>query len=221
MEKLVLSWSGGKDSALALYEIQRSHQYSVAALLTTITRDYSRISMHGVREVLLERQAESAQLPLRKVYVPAKCTDEIYADIMEKEMNLLKAENIYTVAFGDIFLQDVRDYRENNLRKVGMKAIFPLWGKDSRELVTFFIELGFKAVVTTIDPRKLSPDFCGRIIDRQFIKDMPEHVGLAGENGEFHSFVFDGPVFKSPVRFSVGERVMRDSFYFCDLLPIG
>jgi len=221
MEKVVLSWSGGKDSTLALYEIQRSHQYSVAALLTTITRDYSRISMHGVREVLLERQAESISLPLRKVYIPANCTNEIYADIMEKEMNLLKAENIYTIAFGDIFLQDVRDYRENNLRKVGMKAVFPLWSKNSQELVGYFIKLGFKAVVTTVDPRKLNPGFCGRIIDRQFIKDLPENIDPAGENGEFHSFVFEGPIFKCPIRFSIGERVMRDSFYFCDLLPIG
>ncbi|OGN88572.1 MAG: ATP-binding protein [Chloroflexi bacterium RBG_13_46_9] len=221
MEKVVLSWSGGKDSALALYEIQRSHQYSVVSLLTTITRDYSRISMHGVREILLERQVESAELPLRKVYIPANCTNEIYADIMEKEMNLLKGENICTVAFGDIFLQDVRDYRENNLRKIGMKAVFPLWSKNSGEIVTSFINLGFKAVVTTVDPRKLSPDFCGRIIDRQFLKDLPEKVDPAGENGEFHSFVFEGPIFKSPIRFSIGERVMRDSFYFCDLLPIG
>ncbi len=217
----MLSWSGGKDSALALYEIQRSHQYSVVSLLTTITRDYSRISMHGVREILLERQVESAELPLRKVYIPANCTNEIYADIMEKEMNLLKGENICTVAFGDIFLQDVRDYRENNLRKIGMKAVFPLWSKNSGEIVTSFINLGFKAVVTTVDPRKLSPDFCGRIIDRQFLKDLPEKVDPAGENGEFHSFVFEGPIFKSPIRFSIGERVMRDSFYFCDLLPIG
>src|SRR4030043_463912 len=221
MEKVVLSWSGGKNNPLDLYEIQRSHQYSVVSLLTTITRDYSRISMHGVREILLERQVESAELPLRKVYIPANCTNEIYADIMEKEMNLLKGENVCTVAFGDIFLQDVRDYRENNLRKIGMKAVFPLWSKNSGEIVTSFINLGFKAVVTTVDPRKLSPDFCGRIIDRQFLKDLPEKVDPAGENGEFHSFVFEGPIFKSPIRFSIGERVMRDSFYFCDLLPIG
>jgi uncharacterized protein (TIGR00290 family) len=220
VEKVVLSWSGGKDCALALYEIQRSKEYAVEALLTTITRDYDRISMHGVRRALLERQAESAGLPLLEVFIPANCTNEIYAEIMEKEMHRLKAEGINTVAFGDIFLQDVREYRENNLAKVGMKAIFPLWGRSSRELVTSFVNLGFKAVITTVDPRKLSKEFCGSIVDNAFLSALPQDVDPAGENGEFHSFVFEGPVFKNPIRFSAGEKVLRDGFYFCDLLPV-
>lgn len=220
MGKVVLSWSGGKDCALALYEIQRSHEYTVAALLTTITRDYDRISMHGVRRTLLERQAESAGLPLIKVFIPANCTDKIYAEIMEKEMNRLKADGINAVAFGDIFLQDVREYRENNLAKVGMKAIFPLWGRSSQELVTSFINLGFQAIITTVDPRQLSKEFCGSMINNAFLGALPQDVDPAGENGEFHSFVFEGPIFKKPIRFSVGEKVLRDGFWFCDLLPV-
>jgi uncharacterized protein (TIGR00290 family) len=220
LERIVLSWSGGKDGALTLYEIQHSIEYAVSALLTTITQDYARISMHGVRQTLLERQAESVGLPLLKVFIPANCTNEIYAEIMEKEMNRLKSEGINAVAFGDIFLQDVREYRENNLAKVGMKAIFPLWGRNSRELVKSFINLGFKSIIATIDPRKLSKEFCGRIIDSTFLDELPQDVDPAGENGEFHSFVFDGPVFKNPIHFSVGEKVLRDNFWFCDLLPV-
>lgn len=220
MEHVVLSWSGGKDCALALYEIQRSKEYAVAALLTTITRDYDRISMHGVRRTLLERQAESAGLPLLKVFIPTNCTNEIYAEIMEKEMHRLKVEGINTVAFGDIFLQDVREYRENNLTKVGMKALFPLWGRSSRELVTSFVNLGFKAIIVTVDPLKLSKEFCGSIVSNAFLSALPQDVDPAGENGEFHSFVFDGPVFKNPIRFSAGEKVLRDGFWFCDLLSV-
>jgi uncharacterized protein (TIGR00290 family) len=220
IEIIVLSWSGGKDSALALFEIQRKRRYSVSSLLTTITGDYSRISMHGVREILLEKQAEATGIPLKKIYIPANCADEVYARIMEIEMKELKASSINTIAFGDIFLQDVREYREKNLEKVGMKAIFPLWGKDSRKVVNEFLDSGFKAVVTTVDPRKLSPDFCGRLLDREFIKDLPASVDPAGENGEFHSFVFEGPIFKRPIAFTVGEKVLRDSFYFCDLKPV-
>jgi uncharacterized protein (TIGR00290 family) len=219
MERIVLSWSGGKDSALALYEIQRNYEYSIAALLTTVTSDYNRISVHGVRETLLEQQAESAGLPLRKVYIPTNCTNEIYADIMRKEMGLLKAEGIQTVAFGDIFLRDIREYRENNLEGIGMKALFPLWGRNTRELMTHFIELGFKAITTVIDPSKLSDDFRGKIIDKWFINNLPENVDPVGENGEFHSFVFDGPIFRNPVHFSIGEKSVHDSFYFCELLP--
>jgi uncharacterized protein (TIGR00290 family) len=220
MGKIILSWSGGKDCAMALYEIQHSKEYAVSALLTTITRDYDRISMHGVRRALLERQAESAGLPLIKVFIPANCTDKIYAEIMEKEMNHLKAEGINAVAFGDIFLQDVREYRENNLAKVGMKAIFPLWGKSSRELVTSFVNLGFKAIIVTVDPRKLNKEFCGRMIDSAFLSALPGDVDPAGENGEFHSFVFEGPMFKNQIHFSVGEKVLRDGFWFYDLLPV-
>lgn len=218
MEKIVLSWSGGKDCALALYEIQQNKEYLVHMLLTTITRDYDRISMHGVRRTLLERQAEALEFPLIKILIPADCTNESYAEIMENEMKHLKAEGIGTVAFGDIFLQDVREYRENNLRKIEMQSIFPLWGRNSHDLVTSFLDMGFQAITTSVDSSKLGIEFCGRRIDRVFLNALPEYVDPAGENGEFHSFVFDGPIFKQPVRFSLGEKVMRDGFYYCDIL---
>lgn len=219
MEKIVLSWSGGKDCALALYEIQRSKECKVAALLTTVTQDYDRISMHGVRHSLLEKQAEAVCLPLIKVFIPANCTNETYSETMEKEMEHLKAEGINIVAFGDIFLEDVRKYREENMAKVGMKAAFPLWGKNSHKLVSSFIKMGFQAIVASVDSSKLGVEFCGRTIDGAFLNALPEHVDPAGENGEFHSFVFNGPIFKQPVHLSVGEIVVRDGFYYCDLLP--
>ena len=220
MERVALSWSGGKDCAMALYEIKRDSKYTVSYLLTTITRDYDRISMHGVRRELLEKQADSTGIPLKKVFIPINCTDEIYAEIMMVEMEKLKAEGIDTVAFGDIFLQDLREYRENNLGKAGMKAIFPVWKRDSGELVNTFIDLGFKATITTVDPRKVSDNFCGRLIDKQFLADLPSGVDPAGENGEFHSFAFDGLTFKKPISFAVGEKVLRDGFWFCDLIPV-
>lgn len=219
MEKVVLSWSGGKDCALSLYEIRRGNKYAVHALLTNITSDYSRISMHGVRHNLLEKQAEAVCLPLIKVFIPANCTNETYSEIMEKEMERLKVEGIGKVAFGDIFLEDVRRYREGNMAKVGMQAAFPLWGKNSRDLVTSFIQFGFQAIVTSVDSSKLGVEFCGRRIDNVFLNDLPDNVDPAGENGEFHSFVFNGPIFKQPVHLSVGEIVIRDGFYYCDLLP--
>jgi len=220
MEKIILAWSGGKDCAMSLYELHRSKEYEVVGLLTTVTRDYDRISMHGVRRMLLEQQAESVGVPLRKILIPVNCTNEIYEQLMAEEMERLKREGITTVAFGDIFLQDLKDYRERNLAKVGMKGVFPIWQRDSRELVESFIKLGFKAIVSTCDPKKISSEFCGRVIDNGFITALPQNVDPAGENGEFHSFAFDGPIFKQPVRFTVGEKVLRDGFWFCDLVPL-
>ena len=220
MQKVILSWSGGKDCAMSLYELHRSKEYEVVGLLTTVTRDYDRISMHGVRRMLLEQQAESVGVPLRKILIPVNCTNEIYEQLMAEEMERLKREGITTVACGDIFLQDLKDYRERNLAKVGMKGVFPIWQRDSRELVESFIKLGFKAIVSTCDPKKISSEFCGRVIDNGFITALPQNVDPAGENGEFHSFAFDGPIFKQPVRFTVGEKVLRDGFWFCDLVPL-
>ena len=220
MQKLVLSWSGGKDSAMSLYELRRSKQYEVVGLLTTVTQDYDRISMHGVRRILLEQQAESVGVPLRKILIPKTCTNEIYERLMAEEMEQLKREGIFLVAFGDIFLQDLKDYREQNLAKAGMKGVFPVWKRNSRELVESFINLRFKSIVTTCDPRVIGEEFCGRIINKRFLTELPTTVDPAGENGEFHSFTFDGPIFKQPVSFTVGEKVLRDGFWFCDLVPI-
>jgi len=220
MQKLVVSWSGGKDSAMSLYELRCSNRYEVVGLLTTITQDYDRISMHGVRRILLEQQAESVGIPLRKILIPKTCTNEIYERLMAEEMEQLKREGIFRVAFGDIFLQDLKDYREQNLANAGMTGVFPIWKRDSRELVESFIYLGFKSIISTCDPRVIGQAFCGRVIDKRFLSELPVSVDPAGENGEFHSFTFDGPIFKQPVSFTVGEKVLRDGFWFCDLVPL-
>jgi len=220
MQKLVLSWSGGKDSAMSLYELRRNKQYEIVGLLTTVTQDYDRISMHGVRRILLEQQAESVGVPLRKILIPKACTNEIYERLMAEEMEQLKRDGIFLVAFGDIFLQDLKEYREKNLAKAGMKGVFPVWKRDSRELVESFIKLRFKSIITTCDPRVIGEEFCGRVIDNRFLSELPASVDPAGENGEFHSFTFDGPIFKQPVAFNVGEKVLRDGFWFCDLVPL-
>jgi uncharacterized protein (TIGR00290 family) len=220
MQKLVVSWSGGKDSAMSLYELRCGNRYEVVGLLTTITQDYDRISMHGVRRILLEQQAESVGIPLRKILIPKTCTNEIYERLMAEEMEQLKREGIFHVAFGDIFLQDLKDYREQNLANAGMTGVFPIWKRDSRELVESFIYLGFKSIISTCDPRVIGQAFCGRVIDKRFLSELPVSVDPAGENGEFHSFTFNGPIFKQPVSFTVGEKVLRDGFWFCDLVPL-
>jgi len=218
MQKLILSWSGGKDCAMALYELQRKHEYEVAGLLTTITKDYDRISMHGVRRTLLEQQAASIGIPLIKIFLPAKCSNEIYEQAMSIAMNELKEKGIDTIAFGDIYLEDLRAYREKNLAKADVKAIFPLWKRDSKELIATFISLGFKAITATVDSKKLSAHFCGREIDESFISALPENVEQCGENGEFHTFCYAGPIFKSTIKFTVGEKLLRDGFWYCDFL---
>jgi uncharacterized protein (TIGR00290 family) len=176
--------------------------------------------MHGVRRILLEQQAESVGIPLRKILIPKTCTNEIYERLMAEEMEQLKREGIFHVAFGDIFLQDLKDYREQNLANAGMTGVFPIWKRDSRELVESFIYLGFKSIISTCDPRVIGQAFCGRVIDKRFLSELPVSVDPAGENGEFHSFTFDGPIFKQPVSFTVGEKVLRDGFWFCDLVPL-
>jgi uncharacterized protein (TIGR00290 family) len=219
MEKIVLAWSGGKDSALALHELKRAGEYEVVGLLTTITRDYDRISMHGVRTKLLEQQAESAGLPLIKVFISAKSSNEEYATAMTEVLTRLKTQGISKVAFGDIWLEDVRRYREENLAKVGMTAIFPLWGKGPPWVMETFIKLGFRAITTCVDTQALDGKFAGRIIDLRFLGELPPGTDPAGEKGEFHSFVYGGPIFRRDVPFTVGEKVLRDErFQYCDLV---
>ena len=218
-EKVLLAWSGGKDCAMALYEIQQRPEYQVASLLTTLTADYDRVSMHGVRRALLERQAESLSLPLHEVFISKEATNEEYASKMQAALTNFQRTGVSSVAFGDIHLEDVRKYREDNLYKAGMKAIFPIWGRDTAELTRSFIDLGFKAIVTCVDSKVLDRTFAGRIIDESFMAQLPANVDPCGENGEFHSFVFDGPVFKRRIQYTVGQIVLRDSFYFCDLIP--
>ena len=220
-EKVLFTWSGGKDSAMALYELQRSKNYEVAALLTTVTEEYDRISMHGVRRILLEQQVESLGFPLEIIYIPRNSSNEEYEARMKEKLLQYKSRGVSSVVFGDIFLEDLRKYREDNLAKVGMKGIFPIWKRDTAELAHTFIGLGFKAVITCVDCNFLDQTFAGKAFNEQFLSDLPSTVDPCGENGEFHSFVYDGPIFSERVRYRKGKVVLRDNrFYFCDLLPV-
>lgn len=220
VEKIILSWSGGKDSALALYEIMKIEDYELVAMLTTITRDYDRISMHGVRRILLEMQAESLGHRLEEVFISKDGTDEEYSSKMREVMSKYLNLGATSVVFGDIFLEDVRRYREENLAKLGMKGIFPLWNSDTHELARKFIGLGFKSIVACVDSKFLGKRFVGRAFDERFLSELPSTVDPCGENGEFHSFVYDGPIFRRSVNFKKGETVFRDNrFYYCDLIP--
>jgi len=216
---IFLSWSGGKDSSLALYEIQKAGTHNVAALLTTITEDYDRISMHGVRVALLEQQAESLGLPLKKILIPKDSTNEVYEARMRALLEAGLRDGIDTVAFGDIFLEDLKIYREKNLAQLDMKGLFPIWKRDSAELAQTFIKMGFKAVLACIDTAHLDPSFAGRAYDQDLLRDLPPNVDPCGENGEFHSFAFVGPIFKHRINHTVGEVVRRDRYCFCDLVP--
>lgn len=220
-ERILFGWSGGKDSAMALAELLRAGECEIAALLTTVTEDYDRISMHGVRRALLEAQAASLGLPLHLVRIPAGCSNDLYEARMREAMEHFAAQGIRRVAFGDLFLGDVREYRERNLAKVGMEAIFPLWLRDTRELAQRFIADGFRAVLVCVDPRKLDAAFAGREYDASLLVALPAGVDPCGENGEFHSFVYDGPIFRQPVAITRGETVQRDGFVFADLLAPG
>ncbi|MBS1867386.1 MAG: diphthine--ammonia ligase [Acidobacteria bacterium] len=217
-EPILFCWSGGKDSAMALHVLLQQKQFRVTGLLTTVTEGFDRISMHGVRRELLQRQAESIGLPLQEVFIPAQCVNPIYEARMEAAMCAAYERRIRRMAFGDIFLEDLKAYREKNLAKVGMEAIFPIWKRNTRELAADFVKLGFRARATCIDPRSLDRSFAGRELDEDFFRDLPPNVDPCGENGEFHTFVYDGPIFQKPIRCKVGEIVERDSFVFCDLL---
>jgi uncharacterized protein (TIGR00290 family) len=217
-ERILFCWSGGKDSAMALHALLQQKDVHVAGLLTTVTEGFERVSMHGVRRELLHRQAESIGLPLQEVYIPPQCVNPIYEARMEAAMRSALGQGIRRVAFGDIFLEDLRAYREKNLARVGMEAIFPIWRRDTRELARNFVDLGFRARAVCVDPRVLDRSFAGRELDESFFRDLPTQTDPCGENGEFHTFVYDGPIFQKPVKCRTGKVVERDSFVFCDLL---
>lgn len=234
--KAFFNWSGGKDSALALYHAQKSGVYSIDRLLTNINSKHRRISMHGVREELLEQQAESIRIPLQKIILPEEPSMHEYEQLIKEHLQALKKENFSHALFGDIFLEDLKVYREQQLASLGFTAVFPIWKRDSVELVHEFIDLGFKTILICIRAGLLPKEFAGRIIDKDFLKDLPKNVDACGENGEFHSFVFDGPIFSRPVNFVKGEIVYKEytapktddcfttpapsfGFYFQDLIP--
>lgn len=219
-EKVLFAWSSGKDSGRALHEMRQADEYDVVSLLTTVTAGYERVSMHGVRIALVEQQAEAIGLPLEKVYIPIESSNENYETAMREALLRHKTEGVTGVAFGDLFLEDLKIYREKKLQEVDMTVVFPLWKRDTGELARTFIAQGFRAIVTCVDSQVLGGEFSGRLYDEQFLSALPPHVDPCGENGEFHSFVFDGPLFKKPVRFTQGEVVVRESrFHFCDLIP--
>jgi len=216
---IVLSWSGGKDCAMALYYLKQQPAYKVAYLLTTITETYNRISMHGVSYELLQQQATALQLPLITVNIPPQCTNEEYEKRMLDTLKRLKNEGINTYAFGDIFLTDVRSYREQQLAQLSLKAVFPLWGYDTAILAQEFIKKGFKAIICCADTQQIDASFTGRDYSANLLHELPSTADPCGENGEFHTFVFDGPIFSHPIRIRKGETVMRDNrFSYCDIM---
>jgi len=214
---LLFSWSGGKDSAMAFAAVLEDPAFEVTALLTTVTEGFERVSMHGVRRELLERQAESIGLPVEEVRIPPQCTNSVYEARMAQVISRFRERGIRHVGFGDIFLEDLRAYREEKLSKANMTAIFPIWKTDTRELSRRFLFKKFRAIAVAIDPAKLDRSFAGRELDASFFRDLPKGVDPCGENGEFHTFVFDGPIFHAPIPLEVGPVVERDAFVFCDL----
>ncbi len=240
MKKAVFNWSGGKDSALALHYILQEKKYEIQTLLTSINGTNNRVSMHGVRAELLRRQAKVLNLPLQELHLPENPTMEIYNKLLTETNNKLKAKKITHSIFGDIFLEDLKIYREQQLKKVGLQAHFPLWKRNTKELVHEFIDLGFKTIVVCTKANVLGKEFVGEIITKDFLKELPKNVDPCGENGEFHTFVFDAPIFKNPINFSIGEKVYKTyeapkkkedtcfsstpntaemGFHFCDLIP--
>ena len=230
-ERVFLNWSGGKDSCMALYTLQQTADFEVVSLLTTVTSGADRISMHGVRTELLKEQVKAIGLPCDLMYIPENTNMEVYEARMQKQLKIYTQRGVSYAAFGDIFLEDLRAYRENNLKKAGITAVFPLWGRNTGELIREFIDLGFKTIITCVDARVLGQSFVGRVMDRKLLEELPEGVDPCGENGEFHTFVFDGPLFTKPVQFSKGEIVKKTypapsaeyeeaAYWFIDLIPV-
>ena len=219
MKKTLLSWSSGKDSAYALHTVLRERRFEVVGLLTTVTDPFQRVSMHGVREELLDRQAEAVGLPLIKIRIPSPCPNILYEETMSEVLKVWKGKGVSHVIFGDLFLEDLRKYREEKLSLLGMEGVFPIWQKNTRPLAETMIREGFRAVSTCVDPRKLPKDFAGRRFDESLLRDFPPGIDPCGENGEFHSFLYDGPIFSRPIGIRPGEIVERDGFVFADFLP--
>ncbi|APU08912.1 ATP-binding protein [Cellulophaga lytica] len=241
MHKTYFNWSSGKDSALALYKMQQSNAYKVDRLVTSVNSTFNRVSMHGLRLPLLEAQAKAIGLPLQTIMLNADVSMSSYNEVMKTTMQGLITEGYTHAVFGDIFLEDLKKYREDKLKEVGVKGVFPLWKQDTKVLLKELVQLGFKAITVCVNAKLLDESFVGREVDESFFNDLPENVDPCGENGEFHTFVYDGPIFKQPVSFTVGEKVKKGyapttnkddncfkkdedttwdtSFWYCDLLP--
>ncbi len=227
MHKTYFNWSTGKDSALALYYLLQDVNYSIDVLVTTVNSHYNRVSMHGLHTHLLQKQAKAIGIPLQTIELPEQPSMAIYEDIMRNALQGLKAEHYTHCVFGDIFLEDLKTYREQHLSKQNIHAIFPLWKQDTKTLINTFLDLGFKAVIVCANAKYFNEDFVGKTITKALIENLPETVDPCGENGEFHTFCYDGPIFKHPVPFTIGEKIYREydtpnadtktGFWFCDL----
>lgn len=218
MKRILLSWSSGKDSAWALHLLRQRGEYEVAGLLTTFNAEADRVAMHAVRRKLVEQQAAATGLPLRSVPLPWPCSNEQYETLMSEACDKAISEGIYGIAFGDLFLEDVRAYREKQLQNTGLKPIFPVWGIPTRSLAKEMIASGVRARLTCIDTQKLDRAFSGREFDEQLLDSLPESADPCGEQGEFHSFVYAGPIFNKAIPISVGETIVRNQFVFTDLI---
>jgi uncharacterized protein (TIGR00290 family) len=215
-----LSWSSGKDSAWALHTLCREGRLEVVALLTTLNSAYQRVAMHAVREELLEQQADALALPLIKIPLPWPCSNATYEQAMTAALAQAQRDGIRHIAFGDLFLEDIRRYREAKLAGTGIEPVFPLWQLDTAQLARTMVASGLRAYLTCVDPKKLSPSFAGRLFDAGLLNDLPPGVDPCGENGEFHTFAFEGPMFRHPLAVEPGEVVERDGFIFADLRPL-
>lgn len=214
-----MCWSCGKDSAVALHRLQADPAYEVAGLLTTLTEGYERVSMSGVRRQLLHAQAAALGLPVHEVWIPPACVNTVYEARMGEAIERLKSEGVKAVAFGDLFLEDVREYRERQMAPTGLGCVFPIWGEDTAALSRSLIADGFRATLVCVDPRAVPSGLAGRAYDESLLSDLPPGADPCGERGEFHTFVWDAPNFRSPVNVRAGERIERDGFWFADLLP--
>nr|WP_236011186.1 adenine nucleotide alpha hydrolase [Olleya sediminilitoris] len=236
--KTYFNWSTGKDSALALYYLLNDNNYSVNQLVTTINSHYNRVTMHGLRQELLVAQTQALNIKASFIQLPEQPSMEVYNQIMQDSVTSLKNQGFTHSAFGDIFLEDLKAYRTNQLATLDVEAVFPLWKKDTKQLLTQFLKLGFKTIVVCANSKYFDQDFVGTIIDENFIDNLPEGVDPCGENGEFHTFCFDGPIFKNPIPFTIGEKVYREykapktddndvcksdaetyGVWYCDLIP--
>lgn len=219
MKAVIVSWSGGKDSLMALREILQSLDYRVAALVTTVMEDHERVQIQHIRRALIERQAASLGVPLRCIYIPKNATNDEYERRLADALATCHDEGVEEIAFGDLFLADIRAYREEFLARTGMRGLFPLWQRETGSLIREFIALGYKAIVTSVNANRLDRTFAGRMIDNDFLDALPPHVDPCGENGEFHTFVYGGPLLKHDIRFRVGEVSAGDGHHYCDLMP--
>ena len=239
MNKTYLNWSSGKDAAFAYYLLNKNPEFNVSKLVTTVNKDISRVSMHGLQETLLDAQAKSLGVPLQKIYLPEDTSMEVYNSKMKEAIQKLKSQGFTHAAFGDIFLEDLKKYREEQLQAVNVETVFPLWKKDTAAIMKQFLGLGFKAITVSVNAKLLDESFVGREVNEAFLNDLPTAVDPCGENGEFHTFVYDGPIFKNPILFEIGEKVLKSykpsknkdddcfsddtknwdtQFWYCDLL---